>query len=716
MDQFSESLDIEIRIFKRTNEGYPAEITLGNQLSFPRGYLSSDILSWIGTINPVDDGRRLWKWLFKDPNLLQAWATAQGNSQNHRIRLRIDDDAAELHILPWELLQKNGSDMLSAQANTPFSRYSAVKSPWEGAVTKRPIRVLVVISNPEDLEAYDLTPVDVNSEHEELKNILKGVPDLQFEFLDGLATLVNIENALRNVHYDVLHYVGHGAFNPHIQKAVLYFQDENGLADCVYDKDFAGMLARQGVRPRLVFLTACQSAVFSLKDASLGLGQELVRAGVPVVIAMQGEITTVTARAFSKKFYQQLMIHGQVDLAVNQARSSLLTAHYADAWMPVLFTCLKSGRLWENESKQVQIILHGDYEKFDETRRNALITTLAVLLDINPSEVFVLKVRAGSIILDLLLPKKAADSLYNLARAQNSKIIDLKPKSVLVEGKGIVKFPFLIPCINQYKRALVVALLTLVIMFTISFFPAISTHFFSSNTPSLSPTTFISSTLTSSRTITFTQTSTSTLTSTSTFTPTLTPTSTFTFTPTPVCKQLPASDWSCWTVREDIVSKKRYGSQVFVIAQNRLEFDVDFSQAAEYRGQIHYTLGAGGVDGRCKIARPPFVAASPDSQFSVVIQMLSDIPNLQAEIFLQGKDYRWFAGRDLEGSSTDLFPNSFTTVRAVRWVTGNPPIPIRWDKGQEFISLGIEFKVKEKATIPSGLVKFVVMPVEICTP
>jgi len=42
--------------------------------------------------------------------------------------------------------------MLSAQADTPFSRYLPIALPWSGAVEERPIRVLVVISDPDDLE------------------------------------------------------------------------------------------------------------------------------------------------------------------------------------------------------------------------------------------------------------------------------------------------------------------------------------------------------------------------------------------------------------------------------------------------------------------------------------------------------------------------------------------------------------------------------------
>jgi len=56
-----------------------------------------------------------------------------------------------------------------------------------------------------------------------------------------------------------------------------------------------------------------------------------------------------TARKFGASFYQRLLEHGRVDLAVNEARSTLLVAGRLDAAVPVLFMRLKSGRLWSRE-------------------------------------------------------------------------------------------------------------------------------------------------------------------------------------------------------------------------------------------------------------------------------------------------------------------------------------------------------------------------------
>jgi len=57
---------------------------------------------------------------------------------------------------------------------------------------------------------------------------------------------------------------------------------------------FVGMIARQVLQPHLVFLAASQSATRSKIDAFAGLCPKFVQAGIPVVIGMQGDVTSET--------------------------------------------------------------------------------------------------------------------------------------------------------------------------------------------------------------------------------------------------------------------------------------------------------------------------------------------------------------------------------------------------------------------------------------
>ena len=146
--------------------------------------------------------------------------------------------------------------------------------------------------------------------------------------------------------YHVLHLIAHGAFNTKQQHAAVYLQNDDGTARRVLDDDFTAMLTRLSDKPSLVTLAACHSAARSASDAFIGLGPKLVQAGIPAVIAMQDFVTVATARQFSATLYEQLLKHGVIDRAVNEARATLLTLGRFDTATPVLFMRLKDGRLW----------------------------------------------------------------------------------------------------------------------------------------------------------------------------------------------------------------------------------------------------------------------------------------------------------------------------------------------------------------------------------
>ena len=342
--------DLEIRILALREEGYPVEITLNGEQLLGRGYLAADVQPWLPSSDRVADGQRLFEALFAHPDLRSAWDTACGQASQRRIRLRIDPTAAELHTLPWELLH-DGQAPLSALGHTPFSRYLPIALPWGAPVTERPRRILVAISNPDDLaDGYNLAPLDVDLEKDALASALGelGPGEVEVEFLDPPVTLERLEEALRGFH--VLHYLGHGAFDPDTQRAALYLQDDQGKTRVVKDDALIGMLARQHLRPRLVFLAACQSATRATADAFAGLGPKLVNVGVPAVVAMQDFVSMETARKLSAQFYRRLAEHGTVDCALNKARSLLLTGDRPDAAVPVLFMRLRSGQLWGSEA------------------------------------------------------------------------------------------------------------------------------------------------------------------------------------------------------------------------------------------------------------------------------------------------------------------------------------------------------------------------------
>ncbi|TFG72104.1 MAG: CHAT domain-containing protein, partial [Anaerolineales bacterium] len=348
------AIEVELRI-SRDSEAYTAyavEVTLDDGHVFSGGKLSKSLLSWQPSGNPAEDGRYLFNQLVSAPIVRDAWRIAQGEaisqSLPRRIRLRIGSDVPELHNLPWELLH-DGAVMLSANSNTPFSRYLPVPQPWGQPLITRPIRVLGVISNPKDLhDRYQLGKLDVDLEKYILATAFKGMEQgsVRLEFMPAPVTPDNLSNVLRNG-YQIIHFVGHGRFVGHSKSAELFMEDQKGYSLPVADQTLAQIFSHADIRPHLVFLSVCQSASHSSRDAFVGMAPKLVQAGVPAVIGMQDRVRVATARKITQIFYRRLTDHGYVDQALNEARAALIVSDPSAVQTPVLFMRLQSGRLWD---------------------------------------------------------------------------------------------------------------------------------------------------------------------------------------------------------------------------------------------------------------------------------------------------------------------------------------------------------------------------------
>jgi hypothetical protein len=308
-------------------------------------------------------GQLLSQGLFGDPDVAKAFAQARSTAQARnvplRLRLFVGPSAPELHDLRWEMLRDpgDGSHLLTGE-EILFSRY--LSSPDWRPVGPRPradLRALVVIANPAGVSEYQpggrpLTPLDVEGE---LARAQSGLGDIPITSLasGGTATLDKIgerlrEGAQQHGGYDVLYLVCHGAMiegQPH-----LWLEDEAGNVDVVDGGELTIRLRESRHRPRLVVLASCQSAGqgeearTADEGALAALGPRLAEAGIPAVLAMQGNVSMETVAQFMPTFFQELQRDGQIDRAMAVARGAV--RERPDWWMPVLFMRLTSGRLW----------------------------------------------------------------------------------------------------------------------------------------------------------------------------------------------------------------------------------------------------------------------------------------------------------------------------------------------------------------------------------
>jgi hypothetical protein len=100
--------------------------------------------------------------------------------------------------------------------------------------------------------------------------------------------------------------------------------------------------------PRLAVLASCQSGEMGSGadegEAFAALGPKLAEAGIPAVVAMQGNVSMATVERFMPVFFRELGRDGQIDRAMAAARFEVKDR--PDVASPVLFLRLSSGRIW----------------------------------------------------------------------------------------------------------------------------------------------------------------------------------------------------------------------------------------------------------------------------------------------------------------------------------------------------------------------------------
>lgn len=82
----------------------------------------------------------------------------------------------------------------------------------------------------------------------------------------------------------------------------------------------------------------------------------------------------------------------------------------------------------EEDERQVQLVLEGNFNEFNETRKEDLISVLASILKVDSESIRVLQVYSGSVIAVVKMPKIASERLVKLAL---SKDFRLKAKGIL---------------------------------------------------------------------------------------------------------------------------------------------------------------------------------------------------------------------------------------------------------------------------------------------
>ena len=288
-------------------------------------------------------GNELYQALF--PNQINArfhatMAGAQANQDN--VRLRLVFESPELASLPWEFLyDKETNTFLGNNIQTVLSRYIDIPlKPREIKTATLPLKILLVISSPSNLANLD-TSSEENLIREALAQQIKA-GEIELDVLRE-ASIRNINQKLDEKSYNIFHFIGHGVFENN--KGSIALIDNLGKSKLVDDESFANFfLGNNNIS--LVVLNSCQGAKISSHQVMTGTAPNLVRRGIPAVVAMQYNILDSSAKLFASEFYRKLALGLPVDAAIQKTRNAIsmeIGLDKRDFATPVLYMRAKDG-------------------------------------------------------------------------------------------------------------------------------------------------------------------------------------------------------------------------------------------------------------------------------------------------------------------------------------------------------------------------------------
>ena len=284
-----------------------------------------------GNIPPHDPrrlGQELFEALFPD-RIRRLFDKSLGQAEERRRGLRIrlkldleDPKLRRLFSLPWELLRPKGEDYLVLSRETPIVRHPEVARPGGERPTVRKLRILAVLAQPEDQPRLDL-----EREWQALEEIWRDHPNVRLERCEN-PSFDRFLAILDGGSFHVLHFMGHGGFDPEVEEWVLCFQGDDHKTDYVSASQLGEELADFRRPLRLVVLNACESARVGDRSSvgtfpGSGVAAALASAGLTAIVAMQAPISDRAAVELSKALYHRLASGDLLEGAAAAARKAI---------------------------------------------------------------------------------------------------------------------------------------------------------------------------------------------------------------------------------------------------------------------------------------------------------------------------------------------------------------------------------------------------------
>ena len=261
------------------------------------------------------------------------------------LRVRLRFDSPQLAALPWEFLfDARHGDYLALSELTPIIRYIERPHSIEPLTVRGRLRILGMIATPADQDA-----LGVERERRRLEDAVRPLLEddrLELRWVTS-GSWRDLQKALRQGPWHVLHFAGHGYFDKDRDEGRIAFVADDGRTEALSARSVARLL-EGNTDLRLVVLNACEGAQGSMHDLYSSTAGSLVRLGMPAVVAMQFAITDDAAIELTRTFYEAIVDGRGVDVALGAARKAVSMAipNVLDWGAPVLFMRSSQGVLF----------------------------------------------------------------------------------------------------------------------------------------------------------------------------------------------------------------------------------------------------------------------------------------------------------------------------------------------------------------------------------
>ncbi len=269
-------------------------------------------------------------------------AVAATRQQRLRVVLRIDTPA--LAALPWEAMYDGETGAYLCRGDQ-LVRHVPVGAVSQPLAVRPPLRILGVLSSAPGLYALDIRKERALLTRALEQPVSEGLVDLSWA---PAATWPELHDLLLGEEWHVVHFAGHGSFDPGRGAGLLALTGADGGIDVVSAGRFVDLLGQARSMPRLVVLNCCSGAGNGVDDLFADTATTLVRGGVSAVAAMQFEISDVASVAFTRGFYAAVARGLGVDDAVSSGRAAILgLSEWTLEWItPVLYLRGDDARLF----------------------------------------------------------------------------------------------------------------------------------------------------------------------------------------------------------------------------------------------------------------------------------------------------------------------------------------------------------------------------------